>query len=79
MADFGRIHCLSICNRQGCVLYERFYDRFSEVQKAELRNALGQCGRDVAKMPSGRVGVGNFRCGQYSDEELEQSRMVCLR
>lgn len=61
MADFGRIHCFSVANRSGCIVYERFFDRLSEVQKAELRNALGQCSRDVAKMQSGKLGVGNFR------------------
>ena len=62
MADFGRVHAFAIASRNGCVVYERFYDRLSEVQKAELRNALGQCSRDVAKMQNAQVGVGNFRC-----------------
>ena len=62
MADFGRIHAFAVTNRSGCVTYERFYDRLSEVQKAEFRNAMGQCSRDVAKMNHGQVGVGNFRC-----------------
>lgn len=62
MTDFGRIHAVSITNRNGSIIYERFYDRLSEIQKAELRTALGQCSRDVARMPNGHVGVGNFRC-----------------
>lgn len=43
-------------------MFERFFDRLSEIQKAELRTALGQCSRDVARMANGHVGVGNFRC-----------------
>lgn len=66
MADFGRIHAFCVTNRSGCVLYERFFDRLSEVQKAELRNSLGQCSRDVSKMANGQVGVGNFRCSCHA-------------
>lgn len=62
MSDFGRIHAFVVTNRNGSVLYERFYDQLSEIQKAEMRTALGQCSRDVARMANGQVGVGNFRC-----------------
>jgi hypothetical protein len=61
MSDFGRIHAFVVTNRNGSVLYERFYDQLSEIQKAEMRTALGQCSRDVARMANGQVGVGNFR------------------
>lgn len=61
MTDFGHIHAVSITNRSGSIVYERFFDRLSEIQKAELRTALGQCSRDVARMANGHVGVGNFR------------------
>lgn len=59
--DFGRIHAISVTNRTGSVIYERFYDRLSEVQKGELRTALSQCSREAAKMQDQHVGVGNFR------------------
>ena len=61
MADFGRIHAFLISNRPGHVLYERFYDRLSELQKGELRTAFSQCSRDVGAMQDQHVGVGNFR------------------
>lgn len=61
MTDFGHIHAICITNRSGSIVYERFFDRLSEIQKAELRTALGQCSRDVARMQNGHVGVGNFR------------------
>lgn len=61
MTDFGHIHAVAITNRSGSIVYERFFDRLSEIQKAELRTALGQCSRDVARMANGHVGVGNFR------------------
>eukprot|EP00892_Ulva_mutabilis_P008008 jgi/Ulvmu1/557/UM001_0565.1 len=61
MSEFGHIHAITITNRSGSILYERLFDRLSEIQKAELRTALGQCSRDVARMANGHVGVGNFR------------------
>jgi hypothetical protein len=40
MADLGRIHCFLVATRGGDVVYERFYDRFSELEKADVRSAL---------------------------------------
>jgi hypothetical protein len=79
MADFGRVHAFAVTNRSGCVVYERFYDRLSEVQKAEMRNALGQCSRDVAKMNSGQVGVGNFRCALLSPQPRACPLSCCTK
>lgn len=40
MADLGRIHCFLVATRGGDVVYERFFDRFSELEKADVRSAL---------------------------------------
>ena len=36
----GRIHAILIAARSGAVVYERFYDRLSELDKGELRAAF---------------------------------------
>lgn len=38
--SFGRIHCFLVATKAGDVIYERFYDRLSEVEKAEVRAAF---------------------------------------
>jgi hypothetical protein len=38
----GRVHALLIATRQRQVVYERFYDNFSEGEKAEIRGAFDQ-------------------------------------
>ena len=36
--SFGRIHCFVVATKNADVLYERFFDRLSEVDKAEIRH-----------------------------------------
>ena len=38
----GRVNALLIATRQRQVVYERFYDNFSEGEKAEIRGAFDQ-------------------------------------
>lgn len=38
--SYGRIHCFLVATKIGDVIYERFYDRLSEVEKAEIRTAF---------------------------------------
>lgn len=40
--SFGRIHCFLVATKAGDVIYERFYDRLSEAEKAEARAAFFQ-------------------------------------
>lgn len=38
----GRVAALAVATRQGHVVYERFYEAFSEAEKAEVRGAFDQ-------------------------------------
>ena len=40
--SLGRIHCFLIATKGSDVIYERFYDRLSEAEKAEVRAAFFQ-------------------------------------
>jgi hypothetical protein len=41
MSQLGRIHCFLIATKgAGNVIYERFYDRLSEYEKADVRAAF---------------------------------------
>ena len=42
MMSLGRIHCFLVATKNSDVIYERFYDRISEVEKAEVRAAFFQ-------------------------------------
>lgn len=44
--DYGRVVCLLIATKTGNVIYERFYNQFSESEKAEIRAGL-----DAASQP----------------------------
>ncbi|EFN53185.1 hypothetical protein CHLNCDRAFT_137003 [Chlorella variabilis] len=70
----GRINALAITTRQGQVVYERFYDQFSEGEKAEIRGAFdGVAGPSSAAAAARSTAddvelVGRFRNG----------RIVCI-
>lgn len=38
--DFGRVVCVLVATRSGQVIYERFYIRLSEAEKADIRLGL---------------------------------------
>lgn len=38
--DLGRIHCFVVATKGGDVVYERYFERLSELEKAEIRAAL---------------------------------------
>ena len=42
MANYGRIQSVVIATLTGNVVYERFYDSFTDLEKADLRAALQQ-------------------------------------
>lgn len=56
---------LAIATRQGHVVYERFYEAFSEAEKAEVRGAFDQVAgpsSGVASTAAEEELVGRFRC-----------------
>lgn len=64
MEDFGRVHALVVATKaEGAVLYERYYDRYSELDKAEIRAAFQQAAEasGAASAPDGRDACGAFR------------------
>ena len=42
MADYGRIQAIVIATVSGNVVYERFYNAFTDLDKADLRASLQQ-------------------------------------
>mmetsp|Transcript_11180 Transcript_11180/g.24075 ORF Transcript_11180/g.24075 Transcript_11180/m.24075 type:complete len:151 (-) Transcript_11180:781-1233(-) len=38
--SFGRLHCFLVATKNGEVIYERFYDRLNEAEKAEIRSSF---------------------------------------
>ena len=60
--DFGRVHCFLVATKQGEVVYERYYDRYTEVDKAEIRAAFQQATQSVNLANDGQDFVGSFRC-----------------
>ena len=56
----GRIQCLLIASRSGHVIYERFYDSFSEVEKAEIRSAFDDT-LEEDEIVDGQEQVGRFK------------------
>jgi hypothetical protein len=61
MADFGRIHCVLVATKAGEVVYERYYDRFSELDKAEIRAAFQQATDSINLANDNEDFVGAFR------------------
>lgn len=64
MDDFGRVHALVIATKaEGAVLYERYYDRYSELDKAEIRAAFQQAAEasGAASAADGQDACGAFR------------------
>ncbi|GFR40120.1 hypothetical protein Agub_g674 [Astrephomene gubernaculifera] len=45
--DTGRLHCFLVATRAGDVIYERFFDRFTELEKAEIRAAFSAASSNV--------------------------------
>ncbi|KAG2448120.1 hypothetical protein HYH02_006705 [Chlamydomonas schloesseri] len=45
--DVGRLHCFVVATKGGDVLYERFFDRFTELEKAEIRAAFSAASSNV--------------------------------
>lgn len=54
----GRVYCLLISTSSRHVVYERFYDSFSEPEKGEIRGAFDQLSAE-----RGLEAVGRYKCG----------------
>ena len=51
MADYGRIQAIVIATVSGNVVYERFYDAFSDLDKADLRASLQEVRSCATRVP----------------------------
>jgi hypothetical protein len=56
----GRIQTLLIATRSGHVVYERFYDAFTELEKAEIRAAFDDTAEEDG-LPDGQEQVGRHK------------------
>lgn len=65
MTDFGRVHCVVVATKSGEVVYERFYDRFTELDKAEIRAAFQQATDNINIASDNQDFVGTFRGGSF--------------
>lgn len=56
--DFGHIHSVIVTTKDGNVVYERYYDRLSEMDKSELRATLYQaiCSSNLTQDEQEQVG-----------------------
>jgi hypothetical protein len=81
MTDFGRVHCIVVATKAGEVVYERFYDRFTELDKAEIRAAFQQA-TDIVNLASDNqdfVGTFRYACvvrGSRSSPSSSRSSLI---
>jgi hypothetical protein len=61
MSDFGRLHCLVVATKSGQVVFERYYDRYTELEKAEIREAFQAAADTVNLAHDNHEFVGSFR------------------
>lgn len=71
MTDFGRVHCVVVATKAGEVVYERFYDRFTELDKAEIRAAFQQATDNVSLAHDNQDFCGTFRCVRATSAAAE--------
>ncbi|WIA16874.1 hypothetical protein OEZ86_014067 [Tetradesmus obliquus] len=63
--EFGRIHCVVVATKAGEVVYERYYDRYTELDKAEIRAAFQQATDNINLANDNQDFVGSFRDGCF--------------
>lgn len=61
--DFGRIHCFLVATKNGDVVYERYYDAYTELDKAEIRAAFQQAADNVNLAADDQDFVASFKGG----------------
>ena len=60
MDSQGRIQCALIATASGHIIYERFYERFSDVEKADIRSCFQ---RTQEKLMQNKIEcTGRLRC-----------------
>uniref|UniRef100_A0A7S0UUI0 Coatomer subunit zeta n=1 Tax=Polytomella parva TaxID=51329 RepID=A0A7S0UUI0_9CHLO len=62
--DFGRIHCFIATTKFGEVLYERFYDRLTEQEKADIRCSFKFASSNV-RLKDGQDLVGTYKLARF--------------
>lgn len=65
--EFGRIHCVVVATKAGEVVYERYYDRYTELDKAEIRAAFQQATDNINIANDNQDFVGAFRWARRSN------------
>lgn len=86
MSDYGRIHCVVVATKAGQVVFERYYDRYTELEKAEIREALQTATDHVNLAHDNHEFVGSFRCAgrakcvqqQRGALDRQRARGVCV-
>ena len=75
MDSQGRIQCALIATAGGHIIYERFYERFSDVEKADIRSCFQ---RTQEKFMQNKIEcTGRLRCeNKCQAEKSLQSEMA---
>ena len=75
MDSQGRIQCALIATASGHIIYERFYERFSDVEKADIRSCFQ---RTQEKLMQNKIEcTGRLRCeNQCQAEKSLQSEIA---
>ncbi len=65
--EFGRIQCVLVATSVGDVVYERFYDKFSDLEKADIRAAFYSTTEPyLQSLADGAEYAARFKSVQYS-------------
>ena len=62
-----------VATKAGEVVYERFYDRFTELDKAEIRAAFQQAADNVNLASDNQDFAGTFRCAVWMYTNMRHS------
>ena len=76
--SLGRIHCFLVATKGSDVIYERFYDRLSEAEKAEVRGCIGMPPPACTGTYSGGACMGRRRrrCAPSSRDAISHVHIV---
>ena len=50
--DVGRVQAIIIANTEGQVIYERFFEKINEQEKAELRASIAEAAESITVSPA---------------------------
>lgn len=64
--DTGRIHCFLVATKGGDVIYERFYERFTELEKADIRAAFSTATNNVRLYGDEKDFVGSYKSARFA-------------